>query len=228
MTPGPDPESAAGPARAAGHGRRRWWLVIGCAAVGLAGLYLLAMLGAESLLTVRDRIAAADVIVVLGGDGPARAAWAAALWHKRVAPLVLVSGDGDCRSIADAMIAEGVDAAVITLECRSKTTWENAAFSAPVLARLGVRRAVLVTSWFHSRRALASFAAHAPDVRWLSVPAERGEDWLSLAGSPDGLALLKEFPKTLWYWVRHPSLWWPDNPAGSAPARPAGGYGAVA
>lgn len=228
MTPATDPDPSAGTDYVARRVNQRRWLVVGCTLGSLAALYLLAMFGAEPLLTVRDQIAAADAIVVLGGDGPARAAWAAALWHKGAAPRILVSGDDDCRAIADAMIADGVDAAAISLECQSRTTWENAERSAPILARLHVRRAILVTSWFHSRRALASFEAHAPGVRWLSVPVERSEGWWCLAAGPDGRALLKEFPKTLWYWVRHPSLWWSESAATAGTGARAPGSGAGA
>ncbi|MGH7005041.1 MAG: YdcF family protein, partial [Alphaproteobacteria bacterium] len=81
------------------------------------------------MLAIRDPIRRADVIVVLGGDGPTRAARAADLWLEGVAPRILVSGDGDCYWIKRAMTDRGVDRDSIDVECQSGTTWENALFS---------------------------------------------------------------------------------------------------
>lgn len=43
------------------------------------------------------------------------------------------------------------------VEDRSRTTWENAAFSAPMLRTAGVRRVLLVTSAWHMPRAVEAF-----------------------------------------------------------------------
>lgn len=166
----------------------------------------IALLAADPLLTRRDPVAPADIIVVLGGDGPARAAWASFLWHRGLAPRVLVTGDGDCLSIREDMIAAGVEAGVITTECRSRTTWENAALSVPILERRRVRRAILVTNWFHSLRAKQCFEANGPSIRWISMPVERNVSWWSFAKGPDGVATLKEYSKVAWYWVRYLAL----------------------
>ena len=163
---------------------------------------ILAPFLANLRLTVRDRVSKADVIVVLGGDGPARAEWGAELWLQGAAPRVLISGDGDCYWIRRAMVDRGVDANVITVECQSGTTWENALFSAPLLKHMNVRTAILVTSWYHSRRALASFAATSADIRWISVPVEPNKALWRMALRIDGIQLLKEYPKTVWYALR--------------------------
>lgn len=162
-------------------------------------VYLAALAGADRLLSVRDPVAKADIIVVLGGDGPPRAARAAALWNEGVAPRVLVSGDGDCNYIRRAMIERGVDGDAIEVECLSRNTRENAAFSGPILKRHNVREAVLVTSWFHSRRALATFAASSSDIRWMSVPAEPPTSSLALAFDSLGIQIFKEYIKLPWY-----------------------------
>lgn len=161
-----------------------------------------AFLLANILLAVRDNVKKADVIVVLGGDGPSRAAWASDLWLKGIAPRVLISGDGDCYWIRQGMIERGVDEGSITVECQSGTTWENALFSAPILKDMDAHTAVLVTSWYHSRRAKASFAATSANIHWKSVPVERSQPLWKLAFSADGVQLLKEYPKTIWYAVR--------------------------
>jgi uncharacterized SAM-binding protein YcdF (DUF218 family) len=161
--------------------------------------YPAGLLLAGSLLTVRDAPERADVIVVLGGDGPVRAKLATNLWLKGVAPRVLVSGNGDCNSIRRTMIAGGVDERAIMTECHSKTTWQNALFSAPILKEMNPRRAVLVTSWYHSKRAVSCFKALNPGMDWLSVPVELNEPYYRLAFDRDGMQVFKEYPKTIWY-----------------------------
>jgi len=162
----------------------------------------LALLLANSLLAIRDQASRADVIVVLGGDGPSRATRAAGLWLNGLAPRVLISGDGDCYWIRKTMIDLGVDARAIAVECDSGTTWQNATFSAPILRQMGAHSAILVTSWYHSRRAMTSFAAASPDIRWMSVPVERSENLWRFAFTGDAVQLLKEYPKTIWYATR--------------------------
>lgn len=164
--------------------------------------FCLAFFLADRLLALYDPPGKVDVIVVLGGDGPSRAAWAAHLWGEGLAPRVLISGDGDCYSIRQAMTQRGVDESVITVECHSGSTFENALFSAPILKQMGARSGIVVTSWFASRRAMASFEAAAGNIAWKSMPVKRIEPLWRLALSADGLQLLKEYPKTLWYSAR--------------------------
>lgn len=57
-------------------------VLLGLMMLSSIGLYGLALVSAGSLLVVEDPPAQADVIVVLGGDGPPRAAQAAKLWHE--------------------------------------------------------------------------------------------------------------------------------------------------
>lgn len=115
------------------------------------GLYGLALVSAGSLLVVEDPPAQADVIVILGGDGPPRAAQAAKLWHEGMAPLVLVTGYGDCDFIRDMLVRLGVDSAAVSTECLSLNTWENATFAQPILTGMGQKR--------HSGHELVSFTA---------------------------------------------------------------------
>jgi uncharacterized SAM-binding protein YcdF (DUF218 family) len=113
-----------------------------------------------------------DAIVVLGAPlrrsgalSPIvaeRIAAAAALYHAGGARLVVATGgspNGGPRSEAEA-IAEGLRAAQVPdvlVEDRSRTTAENAAFTAKLLSPLGARRVWLVTQPFHGRRASLLF-----------------------------------------------------------------------
>ncbi|MBA8878916.1 YdcF family protein [Phyllobacterium myrsinacearum] len=168
--------------------------------------YPLAIVFANGLLSVRNQAAKADVIVVLGGDGPSRAAQAARLWRDGLAPRILISGDGDCTWIRKTMIELGVDGGSISIECQSGNTWENALFSSPILHRMHVHRAILVTSWFHSRRALGSFERISSDIQWISIPVEPSVSNWQIAVAQDGIQIFKEYPKSLWYMLRY-RLW---------------------
>lgn len=154
---------------------------------------------AGPLLTVRSEFTRTDYIVVLGGDGPSRAARAADLWLMGMAPRVLVSGDGDCLHIRDAMVAAGVPRAVIATECLSGSTRENAQFSAILLAKAEIGSATIVTNWFHSRRAVASFTRACPRIAWLSSPTEPASTLLKNAFSHHGPAIAQEYAKLLVY-----------------------------
>lgn len=182
-------------------------LARGFAGVLLAGIlalvgYAAAILLSGPLLGLPDTAGKADVIVVLGGDGPARADHAAALWRAGAAPRVLVTGRSDCGTIAGRMTADGVRRSVIAIECRSASTWENADFSAPLLVRMGVRNVLLVTNWFHARRALASFASRCPDLEFAVAPVP-APAFMEIATGPYGPAVLLEYPKTVAYALRH-------------------------
>lgn len=133
----------------------------------LAG-YLMAIALSDRLLTEYGAPPQADALVVLGGDGPSRALKAAELWREGSASRIRVAGEGDCFDIRDIMIANGVPAAAISVECLSRSTWENA-FNTVLFADLtSLRSAILVTSWFHSKRALETFRAICPGVSWYS------------------------------------------------------------
>jgi uncharacterized SAM-binding protein YcdF (DUF218 family) len=175
---------------------------LGCLAIVGFGAYGAALLLSEVLLVKRDEPARADVIVVLGGNGPPRAARAAALWRQGKAPAIIVTGYGDCGQFRDMLISKGVPPAAITTECRSSSTWENASFSEPIIRDMGVTRAIITTSWFHSGRAVKRFRSLMPQVEWLSLPAERSISYWKLARDADGIQIVKEYAKVVLYDLR--------------------------
>src|SRR6266446_5734551 len=79
------------------------------------------------------------------------------------------------RFITQQLVRAGVPQDAIELEDRSRTTKENAEFTTRMLQQRGVRRAIIVTSWFHSRRALNSFLSFAPEIQFSSLPAYHQE-----------------------------------------------------
>jgi uncharacterized SAM-binding protein YcdF (DUF218 family) len=132
------------------------------------------------------RMRRADALVVLGcriapSGRPAppaarRAATAATAFHAGVAPLVLVSGGRrwgsqiEARALRLALVRAGVPASAVVEELCSLSTYENAVFSAALLARLGARRAAVVTCPWHMARALQSFRTAGVEAIPLPTP----------------------------------------------------------
>lgn len=176
-------------------------LMLAVSALGALAItaYFAAIALSGPLLDTGTVPAKADVMIVLGGDGPARADHASVLWRQRVADKVLVTGYRDCASIRDRLVAGGVPPADIAMECRSRSTWQNAEFSAPILLSHQVHSAIIVTSWFHARRALASFQTMCPGMSFTvaSVPAP---SFATIVSGPYGPAVAQEYIKTVWYW----------------------------
>jgi uncharacterized SAM-binding protein YcdF (DUF218 family) len=156
----------------------------------------------QEILTLDSGPVKADALVVLGG-GDERPTRAAELFKQGAAPKILVSGAGDCRAHQQSLERHGVPAAAIILEGDSKTTQENAEFSIPLLRRMGARHVIIVTSWYHSRRALCCFEHYAPDIVFYSRPSYFGyarKDW-KYKGI--GKFVKSEYWKLFGYWIRY-------------------------
>jgi uncharacterized SAM-binding protein YcdF (DUF218 family) len=135
----------------------------------------------QQVLTVDSGPVKADVLVVLGGGGGERTGRAAELFQAGEAAKIIVSGADDCEWTERWLETNVVPASAVLLEDRSHTTYENAKFSIPMLRALGAHRIIIVTSWYHSRRALACFEHLAPDpsfIRgrciWVMIPRIAG------------------------------------------------------
>jgi uncharacterized SAM-binding protein YcdF (DUF218 family) len=149
----------------------------------------------------------ADAILVLGGAlaaprpplrptmgmGPsATRIWhAAALYRAGKAPVIVVAAGGEpefqgqlieAEVIARMLVTLGVPESALRLETRSRNTRENAANVRPLLAAVGARRVLLVTSGRHMYRAVKTFSkiwADAPAApQLIPVPAD-----IAVAGS---------------------------------------------
>ncbi len=127
----------------------------------------------------------AAAIVVLGGstrgdtaagqpadlNGQAdRLVYAAQLHHLGKAPLLVVSGGsaGHVRSeaeeMAEILAIMGVPPRAIVLEEHSRTTYENALYTAQLLRHRHIDRVLLVTSAFHMARAEGVFVRQGVEV----------------------------------------------------------------
>jgi uncharacterized SAM-binding protein YcdF (DUF218 family) len=104
-----------------------------------------------------DRV---DAIVVLGRGEElrqSRAEVAAELWKAHRAPLIFASGAGDGEQIKQLLRAQDIPQQALDDESCSRTTEENAQFTATVLQAQGVKRVVLVTDPPHMLRSLLTF-----------------------------------------------------------------------
>jgi uncharacterized SAM-binding protein YcdF (DUF218 family) len=131
----------------------------------------------------------AEVIVVLGGGtrAPAyprlysevneagdRLLYAARLYRRGVAPLILLSGGNarvagepgptDAESMADVLVDIGIPREALVLEATSRNTRENAVETRRILQDRGIDRIVLVTSASHMPRACSVFQKLGFDV----------------------------------------------------------------
>lgn len=102
----------------------------------------------------------ADAIVVLGRGREARlmrTQVAAELWQAKRAPLIFASGWGDAPPIAKLLNQKGLPPQAIDGEPCSRTTEENARFTAAILQPQGVKKILLVTDPPHMLRSLLTF-----------------------------------------------------------------------
>jgi len=108
----------------------------------------------------------ADAIVLLGGETESRARRVAELYQEGVADRVIVVGYGDNASNRRRIIRLGVPEDRILTESESVSTYENAKFTKSLFEEHQIQRVLLVTSRFHTRRALATFQQLIPDVEF--------------------------------------------------------------
>ncbi len=121
----------------------------------------------------------ADAIVLLGGgisppdrlnpeadlnQAADRMVMAAKLFHAGKAQKIVLTGGNDstqltseAQAMADILVMLGVPESALILEESSRNTRENALMTFRALDAAGVKRAILVTSALHMRRALGNF-----------------------------------------------------------------------
>lgn len=145
-----------------------------------------------------DAIVPSDFIIVPGGS-QSRARFAACCFHEGIAPRILVTGRDDASINHDLLIKLGVPPSAIFVESDSRSTLENARFSAPILRKTEAQTVTIVTSLYHSSRALATFHHELPAVRFVSLPMDCQFDKDSF--EPHYARL--EVVKRVWYFVRY-------------------------
>ena len=184
---------------------RKWWK---CLLVTFVVVLVSVAFGAKvayddspKLLTIDSGRSSAGAIVVLGGDPVGRPTRAAELFAAGEAPLVIISGDGDWKEVELLLKARGVPMSAIVVEGKSGTTKENAEFSVALLRHAGLTNAIIVTSWYHSRRALHVFQHYAPDIQFYSRPSYAGLNRAEWSRNGVGVHIRAEYAKLLGYWL---------------------------
>ena len=134
-------------------------------------------------LLVAEPPVPADVIFFFGSQDLAMPDRAVELYRTGHAPAVLLTGgfgrmtrgvfpEPEALVFRARMVAAGVPGAAIVTEIEAGNTLENVRLGLAALRRAGrpVRSALLVAKGFVTRRAVATFAAQAPDVRVRACP----------------------------------------------------------
>lgn len=179
-------------------------LAMWCALMG-TGLYV-------AMYEPPEEMPTAQAIVVLGGNAPvngtltgesaARLEHGLSLFDAGAAPLLVMTGGGDI-PVAPTMVttatAAGVPEDAILSEAASRSTLQNAVFTADFAALDKEQPIILVSQRYHLPRAWASF-------RWAGFQ----DVTLSAADPDDGLVLDK---RLLWEAVK-----WPLNTLRAAAA----------
>jgi len=175
----------------------KWPVIIVLALTAVAWFY------PEKFLTMDSGPVAADVLVVMGGGQHERALRAAQLFKQNAAARIILTGAGDDEINRRLLIANGVPARVIEVENKSLTTCENAEFTGRLLRAEHIRTAILVTSWYHARRAEKTFEHFVPGVRFYSRPSYFGFDSADWQKSGINKRMRLEFLKLPGYWIRY-------------------------
>ena len=188
-------------------------IALGLLSTPLVGQALIDRLQTSPPLTKDSELPEAGAIIVLGGDlerhaaeygeetlGPlslARLRYAVALQRASGLPVLLSGGPfpDSPRPLSEVMAEVLEDDYGLTprwVEKDSQSTFENAAFSAKILAAAGIDRALVVTHAWHMPRALKSFQATSLDV----IPAPT-----AFSTNPSGWSVSDFFPSVKGLWM---------------------------
>ena len=136
-------------------------------------------------LALEDPLAPADAIVAISGDQGARTLTAVELWKQGLAPLIDFAGSSeDPTSLPSAelmkreAVRRGVPADRVLTEPSSATTQQNATRVMELFRTFGIKRAILVTSPYHQRRAAMLFdrQVEGTGITFRNYPA-RDNEW---------------------------------------------------
>jgi uncharacterized SAM-binding protein YcdF (DUF218 family) len=157
----------------------------------------------KAFLCVDNGPAKADVIIVLGGAAWERPEYAAELFKEHAAPEIIVSGAGDNQIARLILLKDGVPPDAIRMESKSRTTSENARYSIEMMRQDKMHSAIIVTSWYHSRRALKCFEHYAPELQFFSWPAMFESTHWQWMHKEEIKRVYLEYLKLPGYWVRY-------------------------
>jgi len=133
----------------------------------------------------------ADAAVLLGRGGALRrdrVSVAAELWQTNRTSLFFASGKGDAPFLANLLVAAGIPGDKVDGEPCSRTTEENAQFTANMLKPRGVKKIVLITDPPHMVRSILTFRSLGFEVvpHTTTVPHE-------VTTAQEAVLLLREY-----------------------------------
>lgn len=198
-------------------------LLIACLAGGIAyGCRNTLLADVGRFLVINDALESSDVIYVLNGDPNSRPVQAAELFKRKLAPRVFIaraasSPLNDLRvtpNTTDMSIAVmerlGVPGSLITVLSMPngvRSTYDEASLLRNSMEQRSMRRAIIVTSAFHTRRARWIFRKLLPEDRFKVMmsatpdPKYNERNWWR---SEDGLiACNNEYLKLAYYWFHY-------------------------
>lgn len=157
-----------------------------------------------------DHVRDAKSDVVVGSLTLERERAAAALARRTGLPILVAGGEisSDDPPIGDVMAESmkadfGVPAKWV--ENRSRSTWQNAEFSAEILRPLGITSIYLVTHAWHEKRALLAFRHFGmrPTASVVQLDALQGGIWPpTVSAWMRSYYGLHEWVGLTWYWIR--------------------------
>jgi uncharacterized SAM-binding protein YcdF (DUF218 family) len=171
------------------HSSVRKWIIAALLIAGIAAAHPLWLRALGAYLVRSEDPVRADVAVVLAGDYYGRRILKAAeLVRQGFTGVVLVSSPDGTYGYSEAELAipfavrHGYPASwFVALPNQARSTREEALAVAPELRKRTVRKCLLVTSNYHTRRAGSIFRSALPEVEFRVVGAEdeffRPVDW---------------------------------------------------
>ncbi|MDB6052704.1 MAG: hypothetical protein JWN25_227 [Verrucomicrobiales bacterium] len=168
---------------------------------------ILAYKVAPRLLWVDSPGRLSDMIVIAGGNGPFRVPVAIEVAHHGFANKFLVTGGEEWEGNIKLLTRKGIRPDQILAETVSRSTAENASMGVKILRQQKVKKAIIVTSWYHSRRTLSCFQHYAPEIEFLtiSVPSQATEPYKVKV-------VLLEYLKIIFYVFRFGISPFPQHP----------------
>ena len=100
---------------------------------------------------------------------------------------------GDSGIMLAPLLKAGISKSKIHHEQEATSTVENATFTDPILTKLGAKKVVLVTNWFHAPRSLAVFRRHQPGREFAAAfepKPDKMSNWHRYASRRERLAAL--------------------------------------
>ncbi|MEI6266451.1 MAG: YdcF family protein [bacterium] len=140
--------------------------------------------GIALYLSPQNTLAKSDAIVVVsGGDTDARISEGVRLYEQGWSKKIIFSGAAAEGDVSNALamkhiaIDSGIPELAIMVEENSKTTLENARFTAQIIKKNNYKSIILVTSPYHQRRAYSLFRTELGDNFTIINHSAKDTNW---------------------------------------------------